>query len=156
MKTQQTQNSFPGPKSYRDFRETGPWARREGRLQCPLRLESSFNFLNAVLDYVLLYPYSFRRPLSMRLDLWSHHFMVNILGQTVPCITGKISIWVMWWEGKRRWGVLPLPPSPPSPSSLSFMFPFPFFFCLRLLVISSPYLLLETLILNWIPYERLE
>ena len=23
MKTQQIQNSFPGPKSYRDFRETG-------------------------------------------------------------------------------------------------------------------------------------
>ena len=27
MQTQQTQNSFPGPKSYRDFRETGPWGR---------------------------------------------------------------------------------------------------------------------------------
>ena len=25
MQTQQTQNSFPGPKRYRDFRETGPW-----------------------------------------------------------------------------------------------------------------------------------
>ena len=25
MQTQQTQNSFPCPKSYRDFRETGPW-----------------------------------------------------------------------------------------------------------------------------------
>ena len=24
MQTQQTQNSFPGPKSYWDFRETGP------------------------------------------------------------------------------------------------------------------------------------
>ena len=24
MSIQQTQNSFPGPKSYRDFRETGP------------------------------------------------------------------------------------------------------------------------------------
>ena len=24
MLTQQTQNNFPGPKSYRDFRETGP------------------------------------------------------------------------------------------------------------------------------------
>ena len=27
MQTQQTQNSFPGPKSYRDFRETCPGAR---------------------------------------------------------------------------------------------------------------------------------
>ena len=26
MQTQQTQNSFLGPKSYRDFRETGPSA----------------------------------------------------------------------------------------------------------------------------------
>ena len=27
MQTQETQNSFSGPKSYRDFRETGPGAR---------------------------------------------------------------------------------------------------------------------------------
>ena len=30
MQRQQTQNSFPGPKSYRDFRETGPWFVRLG------------------------------------------------------------------------------------------------------------------------------
>ena len=26
MQTQETRNSFPGLKSYWDFRETGPWA----------------------------------------------------------------------------------------------------------------------------------
>ena len=25
MQTRQTGNSFPSPKNYRDFRETGPW-----------------------------------------------------------------------------------------------------------------------------------
>ena len=64
MQTQQTQTNrkVTGTFAKQAQDRTGPWARREGRLQCPLRLESSFNFLNAVLDHVLFYPYSFRGP----------------------------------------------------------------------------------------------
>ena len=41
MQTQQTQNSFPGPKSYRAFRETGPWSNQ------------SFNKKNQLIDVLV-------------------------------------------------------------------------------------------------------
>ena len=33
MQTQQTQNRFPGPKSYRGFRETGPRTKKNPKLK---------------------------------------------------------------------------------------------------------------------------
>ena len=85
--TKSYNTAFRARKVTGTFEKQALW--QEGKGDCSVHcawtvLLTSLTLYWATFFYILTH---FVEPLSMRLDLWSHHFTVNILGQNVP--TGK-------------------------------------------------------------------